>query len=47
MLTQVLHCPYGQGIALVRPGKSPEGPQRYRGWQGREGRGRTLLLEYP
>ena len=30
MITQVLHCPYCQGIDIVRHGKSPEGKQRYR-----------------
>jgi transposase-like protein len=46
MITQVLHCPYCQGIDIVRHGKSPEGKQRYRCRQCREGSGRTFLLEY-
>jgi transposase-like protein len=46
MITQVLHCPYCQGIAIVKHGMSPEGKQRYRCRACLEGRGRTLLLEY-
>jgi len=46
MITQVLHCPYCQGIDIVRHGKSPEGKQRYRCRQCREGSGRTFLLDY-
>ena len=46
MITQVLHCPYCQGIDIVRHGKSPEGKQRYRCRQCREGSGRTFLLAY-
>jgi transposase-like protein len=45
MITQVLHCPYGDEIDIVRHGKSPEGKQRYRCRQCLEGRGRTFLLE--
>ena len=29
MITQVLHCPYCQGIDLVKNGKTPQGKQRY------------------
>jgi transposase-like protein len=46
MITQVLHCPYCQGIDIVRHGKSPEGKQRYRCRQCREGSGCTFLLDY-
>jgi transposase-like protein len=46
MITQVLHCPYCQRIDIVRHGQSPEGKQRYRCRQCREGNGRTFLLEY-
>jgi transposase-like protein len=45
MITQVLHCPYCQGIDIVRHGKSPEGKQRYRCRQCREGSGRMFLLD--
>jgi transposase-like protein len=45
MITQVLHCPYGQGIAMVKHGMSPEGKQRYRCRACLEGHGRTVLLE--
>jgi len=44
MRTQVLHCPYCQGLDSVRHGTSPEGKQRDRCRQGREGRGRPFLL---
>ena len=30
MITQVLHCPYCQGIDIVRHGTTLEGKQRYR-----------------
>ena len=46
MITQVLHCPYCHGTAIVRHGLSPEGKQRYRCRACREGRGRTFLLAY-
>ena len=46
MIIQVLHCPYCQGTDIVRHGMSPEGKQRYRCRQCREGRGRTFLLDY-
>src|SRR5947208_15463176 len=46
MIIQVLHCPYCQGIDVVRHGLSPEGKQRYRCRACLEGRGRTFLLEY-
>jgi transposase-like protein len=47
MIIQVLHCPYCQGIDIVKHGMSPEGKQRYRCRACLEGRGRTFLLEYP
>ena len=45
MITQVLHCPYCQGIELVKNGKTPQGKQRY---QCREEpcSGRTFILDY-
>lgn len=45
MITQVLHCPYCQGINLVKNGKTPQGKQRY---QSREVGcdGRTFILDY-
>jgi len=46
MIIQVLHCPYCQGIDIVKHGLSPEGKQRYRCRACLEGRGRTFLLEY-
>ena len=46
MIIQVLHCPYCQGIDIVKHGLSPEGKQRYRCRTCLEGRGRTFLLEY-
>src|SRR5215470_2350253 len=46
MSIQVLHCPYCQGIAIVKHGLSPEGKQRYRCRTCLEGRGRTFLLDY-
>ena len=46
MIIQVLHCSHCQGTDIVRHGKSPEGKQRYRCRQCREGRGRTFLLDY-
>jgi transposase-like protein len=46
MITQVLHCPYCQGIDIVKHGLSSEGKQRYRCRTCLEGRGRTFLLEY-
>ncbi|ETX03728.1 MAG: hypothetical protein ETSY1_46295 (plasmid) [Candidatus Entotheonella factor] len=46
MIIQVLHCPHCQGTDIVRHGKSPEGKQRYRCRECREGRGRTFLLAY-
>ena len=45
-MTQVLHCPYWQGIAIVRHGTTLEGKQRYRCRECLLGRGRTFLLEY-
>jgi len=44
MVIQVLHCPYCQGIDIVKHGMSPEGKQRYRCRACLEGRGRTFLL---
>jgi transposase-like protein len=46
MIIQVLHGPYCDGTDIVRHGKSPEGKQRYRCRQCREGCGRTFLLAY-
>jgi transposase-like protein len=46
MIIQVLHCPYCQSTDIVRHGQSPEGKQRYRCRDCREGRGRTFLLDY-
>ncbi len=46
MITQVLHCPYCQGIDIVRHGTSSEGKHRYRCRACRQGRGRTFLLDY-
>ena len=46
MIMQVLHCPYCQGIDIVKHGLSPEGKQRYRCRACLEGRGRTFLLAY-
>ena len=46
MIIQVLHCPYCQGIDIVKHGLSPEGKQRYRCQACLEGHGRTCLLEY-
>ena len=45
MITQVLHCPYCQGIDLVKNGKTPQGKKRY---QCREEPcdGRTFILNY-
>lgn len=45
MITQVLHCPYCQGIDIVKNGKTPQGKQRY---QCREKAcdGRTFILNY-
>jgi InsA-like protein len=45
MITQVLHCPYGQGTDIIRHGTSSEGKQRYRCRACRFGRGRTFLLD--
>ena len=45
-MTQVLHCPYCQGIAIVRHGTTLERKQRYRCRECLLGRGRTFLLEY-
>jgi transposase-like protein len=46
MITQVLHCPYCQGIDIVRHGTTPEDKQRYRCRECQLGRGRTFLLDY-
>ena len=45
MVTQVLHCPYCQGTAIVRHGMTPQGKQRYRCRQC-PGRSRTFLFDY-
>ena len=39
MITQVLHCPYCQGIDIVRHSTTPEGKQRYRCRECQLGRG--------
>jgi len=44
MMTHVLHCPYCQGIDLVRHGTTPDGKPRYR-CRACPDRGRTCLLE--
>lgn len=46
MMTQVLHCPYCDGMDIVQHGTTPEGKQRYRCRACLQGRGRTSLLEY-
>ena len=46
MIIQVLHCPYCQGIDIIKHGLSPEGTQRSRCRPCLEGRGRTFLLDY-
>ena len=46
MITQGLHCPYGQGTDIVRHGTTSEGTQRSRCRECLLGRGRTLLLDY-
>ena len=46
VMTQVLHCPYCQGIDIVRHGTTLEGKQRSRCRECLLGRGRTFLLEY-
>ena len=46
MLIQVFHCPDGQEPAMGKHGLSSAGKQRYRCRACREGRGRTLRLEY-
>ena len=45
MITQVLHCPYCQGVDIVKNGKTSQGKQRY---QCRETvcDGRTFILSY-
>src|SRR3989442_1364795 len=45
MINQMLHCPYCDGIDIVRHGTTPEGKQRYRCRECPD-RGRTFLLEY-
>ena len=45
MVTLVLHCPYCDGIDIVRHGASPQGKQRYRCREQRCA-GRTFLLDY-
>jgi transposase-like protein len=46
MLIHVLHCPYCQGIDMVKHGLSSAGKQRYRCRPCLAGHGRTLLLDY-
>ncbi len=45
MITQILHCPYCQGVNIVKNGKTPQQKQRY---QCREEPciGRTFILNY-
>ena len=45
MITQVLHCPYCQGVDIVKNGKTPQGKHRY---QCREQPcdARTFILDY-
>ena len=45
MMSQVLHCPYCQGIDMARHRKTTQGKQRYRCRQCPD-RGRTFLLDY-
>lgn len=45
MVTLVLHCPYCDGIDIVRHGKSPEGKQRDR-CREKPCNGRTFLRDY-
>jgi transposase-like protein len=45
MITLVLHCPYCDGVDIVRHGKSPEGKQRYR-CREKPCQGRTFLRDY-
>jgi len=45
-ITPVRHCPYYQGIDIVRHGMPLEGKQRSRCRECLLGRGRTFLLEY-
>jgi transposase-like protein len=45
MVMLVLHCPYCDGIDIVRHGKSPEGKQRYR-CREKPCNGRTFLRDY-
>jgi transposase-like protein len=46
MIIQILHCSHCQGTDIVRHGTTRQGKPRYRCRQCREGRGRTLLLDY-
>jgi transposase-like protein len=46
MIIQVPHCPHCHRIDIVRHGKSPEGKQRYRCRECRQGCGCTFLLDY-
>jgi transposase-like protein len=45
-MSQVLYCPYCQGIDTTRMVTTPRGKQRYRCHEDLVGRGCTLLLEY-
>jgi len=45
MITRVLPCPDCQGTDIVRHGKSPEGKQRYRCRQCREGHGTGYISQ--
>ena len=43
MVTLVFHCPYCDGVDIVRHGKSPQGKQRCR---EKPCTGRTFLIDY-
>lgn len=45
MILQVLHCPYCQGVNIVKNGKTRQGKQRFM-CRGALCKGRTFLLNY-
>ena len=45
MIIQVLHCPYCQGINLVKNGKTPQVQQRFLCRESL-GDGRTFIIDY-
>jgi transposase-like protein len=45
MITQVLHCPYCQGVDVVKNGKTAQGKQRYQCREEPCG-SRTFILDY-